>query len=102
MRILFGMYLDGTVWSSQTSCIGEVRTGSWGLLAILETHLGLSGLSVHPATRIDEYLQCIEKIDHATAWFHESLAVDPWSTARQLLAWRDELIAGGWQDARVD
>jgi len=97
MKILFGMHLDGAAWSRQSASIGEVRTGPMGLLAILETRLGLSGLPIHPVKRIDEYMKRIAQIDHESAWFHKSFSVDPWSTARQLLEWRDELIEGGWQ-----
>ena len=96
MKILFGMHLDGAAWSSQSASIGEVRTGPQGLLSILETGLGLSGPSVHPVHRIDEYMKRLEKIDHESAWFHKSFSADPWSTARQLLEWRDELVEAGW------
>lgn len=97
MRIVFGMYLDGVPWSKQIASIGEVRTGPLGFLSILETRLGLSGLSVHPVHRIDEYMKRMKHIDSDTAWFHNSLADDPWSTARQMLLWRDELIEAGWR-----
>jgi ATP-dependent helicase/nuclease subunit B len=96
MKILFGMHLDGAAWSSQSASIGEVITGPLGLLSILETGLGLSGPSVHPVHRIDEYMKRLEKIDHELAWFHKSFSADPWSTARQLLEWRDELVESGW------
>lgn len=101
MKILFGMHLDGAVWSRQAASMGEVRTGPLGLLSILETRLGLSGLPVHPVKRIDEYMKRITQIDHESAWFHKSFSVDPWSTARQLLEWRDELIEGGWDGNQV-
>jgi hypothetical protein len=32
MRIVFGMQLDGTIWSNENASIGEVRTGPMGLL----------------------------------------------------------------------
>jgi ATP-dependent helicase/nuclease subunit B len=91
------MYLDGVPWSKQIASIGEVRTGPLGFLSILETRLGLSGLSVHPVHRIDEYMKRMKHIDSDTAWFHNSLADDPWSTARHMLLWRDELIEAGWR-----
>lgn len=97
MRIVFGMYLDGVPWSNKLASMGEVRTGPLGLLSILETRLGLSGISVHPVHRIDEYMKRMQQIDCESAWFHDSFAVDPWSTARQMLLWRDELIEAGWQ-----
>lgn len=97
MKILFGMHLDGAAWSRQLACIGEVRTGPLSLMKILETQLGLSGPTVHPVKRIDEYMKRIARIDYESAWFNKSFSVDPWSTARQLLEWRDELIENGWQ-----
>lgn len=97
MKILFGTYLDGAAWSRQSASIGEIRTGPLGLLTILETFLGLSGLPVHPVHRIDEYMKRLNHIDNESAWFHKSIEIDPWSTARQLLQWRDELVEAGWQ-----
>jgi len=91
------MHLDGVDWSSQTASLGEVRTGPQGLLSILETRLGISKQPLHPVHRIDEYMKRLQKIDHESVWFHGSFSVDPWSTTRQLLEWRDELIEAGWQ-----
>lgn len=96
MKVIFGPYLDGAIWSGQHSALGQVRTGPLGLLSILETYLGLSALPVHPAIRINEYMQRMEKIDCNEAWFHKSFQLDPWATASQLLSWRDELVVNGW------
>lgn len=96
MKILFGMHLDGAVWSNQSASVGEVRTGPLGLLSILETRLGVSRLSPHPVRRIDEYMKRMKELDKESVWFHKSFSVDPWSTARQLLDWRDELVEAGW------
>lgn len=97
MRIEFGTYLDSLAWSDQAAAIGELRLGPMGMLGLLETRLGLNGNYVHPARRISEYLQRMQAIDSIGMWFHRSFAADPWSTAKQLLAWRDTLIASGWQ-----
>lgn len=91
------MHLDGVTWSNHPASLGEVRTGPLGMLAILETRLGLSGPTIHPVHRINEYMKRLEQINHESAWFHQSFKVDPWSTARQLLQWRDELVEAGWQ-----
>src|SRR6056297_2514971 len=96
MKITFGMHLDGAEWSKKIAEIGVVRTGPNGLLSILESELGLSKPSIHPVHRIDAYMKRLEKIDSESACFHESFSVDAWSTSRQLLKWRDELIEGGW------
>lgn len=97
MKVIFGLYLDGAIWSNEPSALGEVRIGPLGLLSILETYLGLSAISVHPAIRINEYKQRIEEIDCDEAWFHKSFNLDPWATASLLLSWRDELVTNGWQ-----
>lgn len=101
MRIVFGMQLDGTIWSNENASIGEVRTGPMGLLSILETRLGIGMQSVHPVYRIDEYMKRLQLIDRESIWFHESFAIDPWSTARQLLEWRDELVEAGWDGQAI-
>jgi len=96
MNIVFGMYLDGTEWNQQQASLGELQLGPAGLLSLLETQLGLTGIVAHPAQRINEYMQWLEQADSSDAWFHESLQQDAWSTSKQMLAWRDELIGAGW------
>lgn len=97
MNIIFGMHLDNSDWSNQQASIGEIRTGPNGFINILETQLGLSKPLIHPALRINEYMNRLKEIDNETMWFHESFSVDPWSTSKQFLQWRDELIEAGWQ-----
>jgi hypothetical protein len=97
MKLTFGMFLDGAPWSDRDSSFGEARLGPRGTLALLETHLALSTPAVHPARRINEYLARVDADDSEEKWQHRSFAVDPWSTARQLLSWRDQLKAGGWE-----
>lgn len=97
MKILFGMNLDGSVWNDGEASIGYVRTGPMGLLGILESSLGLSKPSLHPVRRIDGYMKRLEENDHESKWYHRSFVVDPWSTAREMLMWRDELVEAGWK-----
>ena len=96
MHVTFGMALDGADWSESDASLGQVRVGPAGLLDLLETRLGLGGLQAHPARRIDAYMARLQAVAHHGAWFEASMEADPWSTARQLLAWRDELVEGGW------
>lgn len=96
MKILFGMHLDGAPWSGEPAAMGEARVGPRGLLGILESELGLSRPQVHPVHRIDGYMKRLEAADCESAWFHKSFDVDPWSTSRQLLKWRDQLVEAGW------
>jgi RecB family exonuclease len=97
MKILFGMNLDGVEWHDGEASLGSVRTGPLGLLGIHESKFGLSRLSVHPVKRIDQYMNKLEEKDNESRWYHKSFAVDPWSTAREMLMWRDELIEAGWK-----
>ena len=101
MRIVFGMQLDGSVWSDEESSVGVVKTGPLGLLRILETRLGTGRELEHPVHRIDQYMQRLQLIDRESIWFHKSFAIDQWSTARQLLEWRDELIEAGWDGCAI-
>ncbi|MBB5021356.1 PD-(D/E)XK nuclease family protein [Desulfurispira natronophila] len=101
MNIVFGTYLDSLTWSDKPAAIGELRLGPMGMLGLLETRLGLTGNYVHPARRISQYLQRMQSIDNPGAWFHRSFSADPWSTAKQMLSWRDTLVASGWQDTAL-
>lgn len=101
MRIVFGMQLDGSVWSDEDSSIGVVKTGPLGLLSILETRLGTGRELEHPVHRIDQYMKRLQLIDRESIWFHKSFSIDQWSTARQLLEWRDELVEAGWDGCAI-
>ncbi len=96
-NLTFGIYLDGADWSDKPASLGEVKLGPLGMLNLLETHLGLTAPAVHPARRINQYMNRLKMQDNPDSWYHSSFAADPWSTAKQILAWRDELIQGGWK-----
>jgi len=102
MNIVFGMNLNGAEWSQEKASLGQLQLGPTGLLSLLETQLGLNGLTAHPAQRINEYMQRLEQADQPNAWFHNSLQADSWSTAKQMLSWRDELIEAGWDGLAHD
>ena len=95
-RIRFGMFLDGAQWSDSPASLGELTLGPAGLLDFLETRLGLTAPTVHPAIRINQYMAKMTEVDAETIWFHRSFSRDPWATAEQLLCWRDELSEAGW------
>lgn len=94
MQITFGFYLDGAEWSAKPASLGEIACGPLQLLQLLEGRLGLSRQESPPPVRIDEYAR---KIALAVPdWCRKSYELDSWSTAKQLLAWRDELLENGW------
>jgi len=96
MHVMFGMYLDGVDWSNKPASMGELMLGPYGMLELLETRLGLTAPSVHHAARINQYMQRLQACDGEGKWFHASFSADPWSTTKQMLAWRDQLIEAGW------
>src|SRR5699024_3286808 len=76
-----------------------------GLLGILQTRLALSRPAVDQAVRMAQCLrpveQCVQSpADREGCWPARSFALDPWSTARQLLRWRDAAVEAGWRPGR--
>lgn len=101
MRIIFGYELDSASFpdalGKETACQGTAVLGPHGLLGVVETNLGLSGVQVPQAVRIGQYLKKLREIDDGRRFFSQSMQVDAWSVAKQLLIWRDELVISGWQ-----
>ncbi|MDN5901525.1 MAG: PD-(D/E)XK nuclease family protein, partial [Brachybacterium sp.] len=101
MQIEFGWSLDGASWADAASggATGQVRVGPHGLLGLLQTRLGLTRPAIDQAVRIAQYLRLIERCGEDGFWPARSFALDPWSTARQLLTWRDAAVEAGWRAA---
>lgn len=109
MKLVFGLAADGRVYPEAPEPGGAVDgaiVGPAGLIDLLEGQLGLLGPVPSRAVRIAAYLAKLRGAGAGRFWAG-SFKKDPWSTAGTLLAWRDELVAGGWQGsgigaARVD
>ena len=101
MRIIFGYELDSASFpdalGQEVACQGTAVLGPHGLLGVVETSLGLSGVQVSQAVRIGQYLKRLREIDDGRRFYSQSLQADAWSVAKQLLTWRDELVMAGWQ-----
>lgn len=97
MNITFGMFLDGAQWSVKSASLGEIICGPGAFLALLEQRTGLSGVEISLPERINEYRAKIESIN--PEWCRASFQLDSWSTAKQMLALRDELYLNGWNGA---
>lgn len=94
MQITFGMHLDGCDWSPAQATLGVITVGPLGMLKLLEDRLGFSGIEAGQPERINQFMQKIARAN--CSWCNASFELDRWSTAKQLLAWRDELIESGW------
>jgi len=66
------------------------------LLRWLETQLGLLRATVSPASRVTQYATALKRVENAS--FAHSFKTDPWATASELLAKRDELCLAGWDE----
>lgn len=100
MKIVFGLWADGGAWPDHggdaLGSLGQPVVGPIGLVDILETLLGLGGPATAQVVRIARFQFQLESLGGTYFW-SRSLAVDSWSTARTLLAWRDDLIGLGWR-----
>lgn len=101
MDLVFGLWADGGAspdhGGGDGGALGQPVVGPTGLVDIMETALGLGGPRGPQVVRIAAFQSALEGLGDGFFW-SRSLAMDPWATARVLLAWRDELIGQGWRD----
>ncbi len=106
MRISFGLALDSGAWPDELASAGPTARASFGtlalgprgLLALLETHLGLPRAELGRSVRVAA-MQSAVAARRGTAFYDRSYAVDPLGVAEFLLARRDELVLAGWTGA---
>lgn len=95
-----GWRLDGAPWLPGTGAVlNALTTGPDGLLDLVAARLGLAtDTRPSPADRVLAYrLTLLDRVAAGQgAWYRDSLAVDSWGTAEDLLAMRDSLIESGW------
>ncbi len=100
MNIILGHELDTGGYpdalGDSEATVGSVVVGPSGLVGILETRLGLTKVRTHGAVRIGRLLKILKDHDNGTSFYSRSLEADAWSTAKTILAWRDELKISGW------
>ncbi|MBO7679903.1 MAG: PD-(D/E)XK nuclease family protein [Thermoguttaceae bacterium] len=101
IHLTFGQELDSARWSGEDASLGCQTLGLTGMLEFLEHKLGILDKESVPAVRIAQYQRKLREYydrftDKESVWGYKSFKADAWSTAKQLLAWRDELIEGGW------
>ncbi|WP_313504882.1 PD-(D/E)XK nuclease family protein [Corynebacterium variabile] len=101
MHITFGWGFDTARWTTATTpaTLGSVVTGPTGLAGILATRLALTRPDLDRPTRIAAYRSALSQVVTTTApgsWPATGFSHDPWTVARELLAWRDQLVSAGW------
>ncbi|HEY4000969.1 MAG TPA: PD-(D/E)XK nuclease family protein [Candidatus Xenobia bacterium] len=100
MKVTLGVHLDTGVWPhplwGRQAFAGETVLGPAGFLQLLETHLGLGGRPASECFRTAAFLNHLRDSDDKRQFYHRSFWRDPWGVSRELLAWQDELVEGGW------
>ena len=97
MRIIFDPDFDSGSWpgplGGRDASAGEAWVGPGGLLGLLETAVGVGGPVFSAAERAAQLIPLFGSID---GFWSRSAEVDPFGSARRLLAWRDSLVMSGW------
>ncbi|MGJ0391158.1 MAG: hypothetical protein ACR650_00105 [Methylocystis sp.] len=100
MDLVFSWFADGGAWPEHPGAGGAVLdqavVGPLRLLDHVETLLGQGGPQIATVERIAIYKRKIEAAGADRFW-SKSFGLDPWSSTRELLGWRDELIEAGWR-----
>ena len=98
LRILFDLDFDHGAWPGPRQRAEAAEGAAWlgpeGLLSLLET---LLGLAIPHASVADRAAVLVPRLFRADRFYGASAKADPWSTARRLLGWRDELWSYGWR-----
>lgn len=97
VRIRFDVDFDGYPWpgplQATTATFGDQWVGPQGLLSLLETQLGLGGLTQPDGVRS---AALVPRVLATKGFWSASALVDPMGVAAALLDWRDALWSGGW------
>lgn len=107
MRLVFGVACDGPSYpdfpGNADGVFGAAVVGPLGLINAIEIQLGLTAPQPAQTARIACYVAKMRAALDAqpTLFFASSANLDPWATASTLLAWRDELVLSGWEEAEV-
>lgn len=100
MYLVFSWFADAGAWpehpGTRSAVLDQEVVGPLRLLDHVETMLGVGRPDVPAVQRIAVYRRKIEAAGPDRFW-SKSFSVDPWSAARELLQWRDELVEAGWK-----
>ena len=102
LRLVFSWFADAGAWPEHpgagAAVVDAAVVGPMRLLDHIETMLGLGAPATAGVKRIAIYRRKLEACGEGRFW-SESFGKDSWSTARELLKWRDELVEPGWWPA---
>ncbi|MGB5618740.1 MAG: PD-(D/E)XK nuclease family protein, partial [Desulfobacterales bacterium] len=105
MIVKFGLDFDTQLPDPAQNRIGHVTIGTAGMLAILETQLGLTIPEMSTAKRLVQYHACLNRLNSPERFYNKSYGADALSVTRTLLGWRDQWYEDGWTgtfDGKID
>ena len=97
MQIQFGLHLDGLDPSPPVTSLGQASLGPKGLLAALESDLGLPPTHPPTANATVALQACLVELDRPSRFYHRSFQVDPVGVANTLNHWRAQWYEAGWR-----
>ena len=105
MIVKFGIDFDTQPPDQVQNRIGHATVGPAGMLAILETQLGLTMPEVSAAKRLVQYHTRLNRLNTPDRFYHKSFGADALSVTRTQLGWRDQWYESGWTgtfDGKID
>lgn len=98
MKIYFNQHYssDPYVDYEKATYFGTVYCGAEGLLNIMMLHGGIAELSLSSEERKAAYHNNMQKCMDPEQLCSQSFKLDPFATSNAVLAWRDTLVAAGW------
>jgi ATP-dependent helicase/nuclease subunit B len=100
MKLLLELSADRSAWpptaDGSDAQAGGIVVGSHGLLGIVEVALGMGAPVMPQAVRLARWRAKLAAADTPKRFWHASFGVDPFATAKTVLAWRDSLVDAEW------
>jgi ATP-dependent helicase/nuclease subunit B len=100
MDVVFGAAFDARVWpgplrgrSHDDGVLDEAWVGPHGLVALLETQLGLTSADV--PSQADRAAALAKRLQQTPGLWSRSVEVDAYASAQRVLSWRDGLLEAG-------
>jgi hypothetical protein len=95
-QVRFGLSLDGQRGWHLRDALGEPVVGPLGMLALLETQLGLLRAAPAQSERVVQMRECLQAARDGNRFYEASFVVVELGTAATLLGWRDLWHLHGW------
>ncbi len=98
MKIYFNQHYSSNPYVdyAKADYFGTVYCGAEGLLTIMMLHGGIAGSSTSVEERKTAYHNNMQRCIESRHLCYQSFNLDSFATSNAVLAWRDTLVAAGW------